>query len=197
MGVIIPEGYAQLDFRFQLSGKPDPYIFSIGVDDFSSGAGLDTDVDALLTTLVSTGHLLNPAKFIGWYTFIGCRATEMTVSGPVVHEYPRSVTGTLAKNPCPPNTALLVRKNTAGGGRRNRGRMFMPPAWIGEEDIGPLGNIDASDLSDFQTLMGGFMTDIGAAGLVPVLLHSDGGTPTVVTSLAVQSTVATQRRRLR
>jgi len=97
-----------------------------------------------------------------------------------------------------PNTAVLVQKITADGGRAGRGRFFMPG--IKESDVGSNGAVDPTDLEGWQTAADDFLEALDTATLPMVVLHGDGSpitTPSVVTNLIVSSTVATQRRRLR
>lgn len=115
--------------------------------------------------------------------------------------------GTHATLSVPPNCAVLIRKNTGLGGRRNRGRCFFP--WMGGAD--ELGVIDAGDVSGIQDDANDWWDDLDAlanGGTVIAnrvydlpwddpnrqLLEVNIGA--VVTSFTVEGTVATQRRRL-
>jgi len=96
----------------------------------------------------------------------------------------------------PGNVAVLVRKNTGLGGRHGRGRLYHPGVFTG------ILNADADTIAPASvTAMANgfqqFFDDIQTAGHTPVLLHSDATAPTVVTGIAVESVVATQRRRIR
>ena len=103
--------------------------------------------------------------------------------------------GTVSGDPMTPQVAYLVKKLTALGGRRNRGRFYLPG--VVESKVDGAGNVLGAFQTTIQTSMDDFMTDTGAADIGVVILHSDGGTPTDVTSLQVEPKVATQRRRLK
>ena len=123
-------------------------------------------------------------------------------------------TGTEPDPSSPPGTAALVIKNTAGGGRRGKGRMFVPGlADAVVEDGGLLQSAFQLNLlgglEDWQTamaasgiplylehgpetvwrLVGGQPRRIPVAGAVP--------DPTAITTLSLTNQVGTQRRRNR
>lgn len=110
------------------------------------------------------------------------------------------VVGQQGVNSVPPNTAVLVRKGTALGGREGRGRMYLPGL---HQDIdNDNGIIVEPYFSQFQTFAAQFNTVCGINNVTHYLLHSApqlGGAPppTVVATLIVQPLLATQRRRLR
>lgn len=91
--------------------------------------------------------------------------------------------------------AWLVRKRSSLGGRQGRGRMYLPG--VRESEIGSNGAIASADVTAWDTALLNFLTDLEAAQTPMVILHNDGLTPTPVTSLSMDSTIATQRRRLR
>jgi hypothetical protein len=94
-----------------------------------------------------------------------------------------------------PNVAYLVKKNTGVGGRKNRGRMYVPGCV--ETKVDSAGIVTPT----FQATLQGNFTDwqeaAAVANFTMQILHNSVVDPTVVTSLFVESTVATQRRRLR
>lgn len=97
----------------------------------------------------------------------------------------------------PPAIAVLVRKSTATGGKRGRGRFYLP--WcLATTSVDEAGNVSSAALTNLQTKASAFLADL-AAGPSPqpmVLLHQVGSsTPSPVTSLTVAGQVATQRRR--
>lgn len=109
----------------------------------------------------------------------------------------------------PPSVAFLIRKNTAFGGKKGAGRMYLPG--VKETDVDETGAVVAGKVTLLQTAFNGFLNDLAAANAHMHLLHSYGSytsskgvvtvvpsrTPDQVTSLAVDNRVATQRRRLR
>lgn len=115
----------------------------------------------------------------------------------------------------PPNVALLAVKNSTLGGRRGRGRMFIPG--VAEADADDSGNLAAGTITAQNTALAGVLADLTAADIPMVLLHEPATewvinangqprripvagslpVPTEVTSLTIAPAVATQRRRLR
>lgn len=97
---------------------------------------------------------------------------------------------------CAPNLAILVRKRTTLGGRRNRGRFYLP-FMASEDDVAEGGFLLATPLADTQAACDDFMTELNTRDCPMFLLHADGGSPTPVVQLEVQRQCATQRRRMR
>lgn len=97
----------------------------------------------------------------------------------------------------PPNTSLLVRKGTGLIGRPFRGRMY-PPGLVYESTYSDGGVMSGGDRDDYQEAFDGWLNEL-QTGMATnmVLLHSAELAPTVVTSLTVDATASTQRRRLR
>jgi hypothetical protein len=97
----------------------------------------------------------------------------------------------------PPAVAVLVRKATATGGKRGRGRFYLP--WcVATTSIDEGGNVSSAALTNLQTKATAFKTQLAAtpSPTPMVLLHQVGSsTPSPVTGLSVDSRVASQRRR--
>lgn len=115
--------------------------------------------------------------------------------------------GLASGNYPPPNTALLVRKNTASLGRGATGRLFLP-FMCPEANMDEGGNVDGTIVTAVQAQMNAWLAalateDTGGNGTAPAVLNPTSsnpavaGTPIIITGLAVQGKVATQRRRLR
>lgn len=104
-------------------------------------------------------------------------------------------TGTSSTDGVSPNTSMLVRRFTLMGGRRGRGRVFLPI--LGENTLGNGGTIVPATVASWQTGLNDFMAAMNTIGLPLCLIHSEDLTPSPITSLSVEATAATQRRRLR
>lgn len=91
--------------------------------------------------------------------------------------------------------AVLIKKATALGGRRGRGRFFLPA--IPEEFVDIGGTLDSTFVSGIQADTDTFFAALAVGGLEACVEHSDGATPTPVTAHSVSNVVATQRRRQR
>ena len=96
----------------------------------------------------------------------------------------------------------LLRKQTALGGRANRGRCYLPAGYLGELSVDQAGVIDGALVSATTGRWQTFITDLAGDDLPMVLLHSGpvGGPfadPTGVDTGFCENLVATQRRRQR
>lgn len=202
MSLIIPEGFAQVTIPIRHVSQSREAVVTFGVE-WTALIDLVAEVDAIFGSW---------EQFIGPFIDEGCvqgpaRAAIGTASGENLQIEGTDTfgsSGTASK--VPSNVALLVKKATNRGGRRGRGRMYVP--WIVDEaqcdDVGQLAGAYRTSL---QAAFTNFLTDLAAAAPTgpnaPMyLLHSSGGSttpgaPNEVTSLTVDSLVATQRRRLR
>lgn len=91
--------------------------------------------------------------------------------------------------------ALLVRKITDLGGRKNRGRMYLPG--LRESDINEGGVVNPTRVAAAQLFWTDVLGDLSSALFGMAVLHGDSTAPTEVTALTVEGVVATQRRRQR
>ncbi len=108
----------------------------------------------------------------------------------------------------PPNVAVLVKKKTGFGGRKNRGRIYLP--WsVSESNINEVGVIDAAGMATVTNALAAFKAispnltqvianrvydlpwDNPARQLIAVNIGKE------VLSMVVDPIVATQRRRVR
>ena len=202
MSLLIPEGFAQVTiplryvtmsreavvtFGVSISVEPDPYP---QIADFIFQQWFET-----LGGRVDTGVVQGPARMA-----VGTGTSEhIQVVGTETNGSARAVATV------PPNCALLVKKSTNRGGRRGRGRMYIPWA-IDDNQIDETGLISSGEVTAAQTAADDFLEELGTAageeGPHPMyLLHeSEGetapGSPNLVIGLSVDVIVATQRRRL-
>jgi hypothetical protein len=203
MPLIIPVGFAQVTLPLLHVSQSREAVVTFGVNWDESGTGPDV-CDAIMQT---------------WIDEIGDRVDEGCVQGPVraaiggPDNENLQVEGTLTygspgtASKLPSNVSLLVRKITDRGGRRGRGRMYVP--WLlNESDVNDVGVIDGTYRSSLQVSFDNWL-DLLSSGppgsSTPMqILHSTDpdqstlpGSPNTVTSLVVDQLVATQRRRLR
>ena len=203
MPLVIPPGFAQAAMVFDLQDDPQPIIVTIGLDlaggitDFLLAAA---DVGAAWSDVGGTSL---QGLMCGAYTLRSVRLAVGQDGGPpLVVEAPIGLPGGHSEACLVQNTALLIRKRSALAGREHRGRMFVPG--ISELNVGSNGTIGATTVTAYQTRANNFLNKLRDAGTIDnaVILHTSpqiGGAPppTVITNLVVDSTVATQRRRLR
>lgn len=202
MALVIPVGFAQVTVPLRQANVVRAAVITYGIDiDAWTGSFSDLANWMTLDFDFAWGSTLDSSVTIGPSTVtIGQDGTDnITVPGDVI------ATGNSDYTSPPPNVAVLVRKNTLLGGRRNRGRIYIPWA-VNRLSIGETGIIDAAAVTDRQTDAGQWMTALdgthGGNGPTPmVILHSSGQTtvppPTDVSGLVVEARVATQRRRNR
>jgi hypothetical protein len=110
-----------------------------------------------------------------------------------------TIGGNSLSNALPPNCAVLARKTTARGGRRGRGRMYIP--WcVAETGVDEAGQIAGANRTPINTALAAFLTALGVNTVPMVLLHNPGltapGAPNTVLTLVADPLIATQRRRL-
>lgn len=206
VSLIIPPGFAAIALEFRHTADPDPWYVTFGVDSTEFGG--------------DTGELAKACADCYFFNFNTLMSDETTLSGvqvvvgqdgvePVRAFHPQvGMTGNSSGEKLPQNCAALIRKNTALGGRRNQGRMFLPGI-LDENEVNQVGVIASFSVSAFQVAAAAMLADLTSgeqAGATPVpspmyLLHSEGGStlppPTIVTSLTADNVISTQRRRLR
>lgn len=95
-----------------------------------------------------------------------------------------------------PNTCVLVQRRSSLIGKKNRGRMYVPGIAY-DATFNQAGQMSSGSVTDYTAAFTDFFSDLVGLGYDPVILHADGSTPTAQTSFSVDSTAATQRRRLR
>lgn len=190
MPVVIPSGFCQATVNFGGNGLAFPGAVVLG---FDQGGGADPDdvAETIYDTWASTILTLQTSAITLESVLVKFGPNTTGPSG----EHTGAEVGGLSGQGSPSNCAYLVRKNTALGGRRGRGRMYIPGCL--ETSVGSDGAILEPDLANIQDQVTAFGAALVLAGLPMVVLHSDATTPTPVTTLVVQAVIATQRRRLR
>lgn len=196
MSLIIPAGYGQATFVHQCAGVTKESVWTIGFKELSFTSAAESAENAY--NHFTTGDVwYNPDNFSNQWTFLGVRVTYVTESGIFTGQFLDPVVGGNSLAPVPINSAILVRKNTALGGRKYRGRMFVPPFTPAEANVTASGVIGDSQRNSIQTTLNTATDAWNGTDVTLYLLHSDSTLPTEITSLAVQSQLATQRRRMR
>lgn len=196
MATIIPLDGTLAVFRFSLVGDLQPMVITLGL---AETAGYDGTlvVQALYQAAVAVGRPFNPAAVMTPYAIEGVTCYHQTPAGFVVHEHNEHLQGTSPGNPVPSNCALLVKKVTAFGGRKNRGRMYVPPMNFTDTNVDNHGVMN--DQPGLQANWNAFYVAITTDPEIPepVVYHSDGSPGTPITSFVVDDQIATQRTRMR
>jgi hypothetical protein len=192
--MLIPEGFAQINFIFSGNGVPTAAEMTmgceIGDEDFTPASlaevAAHTFEDTILTIIDSQVGLAS----------VHCKFGPNDVGG--FGDFISGEGGGLGVAMTVPQCAVLISKQTAFGGRSGRGRFYMPGVTEADTDGSGLLGEDYRDAvqAEFDTFL-----DFTVSQLWPmVLLHGEDSPatePYPVTSLAVQERTATQRRRNR
>lgn len=187
MPLVIPNGFAQFTVNwasptFNRHAAATVFGMDLSSMDLASATTVvgdavrdtlcpDINEEVTFDSIVGITELLREFKS---YTAMGGRAGSMS----------------------PPQVATLVTYGTGLRGPRNRGRAYFP-GFLNDDDVTDSGTIDPTRHTGIANAILDFGTAIVTGGLSPVILHTDGGPPTAVTTGVVESKVATQRRRLR
>lgn len=192
----IPAGHALLKFRIRLGGDPEMMICTLGVE--TTAASAADRVAVANSAMDSWGDNILPLQS-NFYALNGVDAVFGSASGDIpVSSTDAERFGGNADGAIPQNTAILVKKVTGLGGRRNRGRMYIPG--LTQEDVDNAGMLASARLAAWGTAVNNFLLGIESGSFMDraVVFHSSGDlTPAIVEDLVVDARVATQRRRLR
>jgi len=194
MALLIPEGVCQVNLIFTGASVPTGAQTTFALDHEASGqspAGVGSSVVDAYTTAGFILNLANDVDLTGVLVKFGPNATGPSALTSTGLDSAGGTAGT-------PNTAVLVSKNTAIGGRQGRGRMFLPG--VQEDQVSGAGVIAPAVVAAIQSDVDLFFSELAVSDLFPMLLHDEAApitTPTLITSHTVQSTAATQRRRMR
>jgi len=200
MTLVIPPGNAQVIHSLTLTGDAERMAITYGVDlaveappdPNATASSLHQAFVQTMINILATGYQLV--------------ATEMRyqVTGetfPRIARHEQVNPGTGSSNLIPQNTAYLIHKLSAFGGRRNRGRFYLPG--VGEPEVGITGALTTAEKTRIQTALNAWFTQLNSIPNIDdvIILHSTGITPTpaptAVIGFQIDPVVATQRRRLR
>jgi hypothetical protein len=192
MARIIPADYGEVQWIAQLPGDTHTTEVTVGVA--LDGSPTASDVFDLYTD-GGWQDLWHAIAVEQWTMVRGrCVIGDGTGSPPVV-ETIFADDGATGSDGITPNTAVLIKKSTGLGGRANRGRMYWPG--VDEDSVAPTGALDSGFVSGVQVLADALIPALNVGPFIGyVILHTDNSTPTPITGFLVESTVATQRRRL-
>lgn len=189
--VTIPDGYGQVTAAFSGANIVGEAVWTQGfqnTDDDDAQGIADNFKSALLATdymdQISSTITLDEVRVKLGPNETGPSAVSLVGNS-----------GTIGGQPVSPQVALLVRKTTPLGGRRGRGRLYIPgmPAAALDDS----GNFDAASANGVASDLQDMWSAMALVGQPPVLLHSGALTPTPLTAFVGQTRVATQRRRNR
>jgi hypothetical protein len=192
--MFIPPQYGQVNLKFV--GTPLPYGAQVT---WGFATMPSPDIAEVADSIITA---IRESTVLDFFTNAMTLASVLVKLGPNDFgpsiEVAASLAGLASSPATTPNTALLVRKNTVAGGHSGSGRMFWP-GWV-EPNVDGAGQISSGPLAAVQTCFDSLLSKLIAAEVPMMLLHTRENHPLGplgVTSLRVQGTAATQRRRLR
>lgn len=188
--MIIPVDFGQVTFVFAGSGVPTGAVTTHG---FHNPTGKTAGFCAsqfsswfrthIMPNLVQNVDLVRTIVKLG-PNDVGPIGIDTTVQG-----------GGILTAQSAPQVAFLIRKVTGLGGRRNRGRMYLPA--VAEADVTQAGLISSGVVTALNADFAAYWTAADVGDLTPAILHSNAQVPTPITAFVCDATAATQRRRLR
>lgn len=206
----IPAGFIQITHRFGGTSQPNGAAIVYGIEDVAGFASAALAAQAAHTQF---GSIVMPELS----TTLTLQST-LAKFGPddvgPTGEYASSIAGGTGADPTSPNTTFLVTKQTAIGGKRSRGRLYLPG--LGEAWVDPGGVILGTKITSLQADLDTWLDDLQSLDMPMMLLHEPATewalvngqprrvptgdpppAPSVVTSLVLSSKAGTQRRRMR
>lgn len=190
----IPTGYAQVNLLLAGDALPNGGEVTFGVDNQSADYTAATCATLIEADLAGAQDIWdttrNKVEVVGIKVKLGPNET-----GPMAI-LATSIVGDNSSPEVLPNVAYLLRKNTAAGGRKGRGRLYWPGVSI--SDVTDGGVITSGIVTEQQAGWNAFIAALETSQLDMVLLHAESPTtPFKVTSMTCDAKIATQRRRLR
>lgn len=197
MTTIIPPLFSLWTATFTCVGLTRNCQITMGIQ---PGVGLTAAQQnaAVRTALVgATGRPFSAANMDNQWTLAETKILYRNAGGLLLTDIDTGVViGTKAIDPCPVNTSVILRKNTAFAGKAYRGRCLLPPFYFPESDVDQAGNISAS--ATYNTLWDTARLAMISNAVAPVLLHDDPAiAPTAITSFSVNTRIGTIGKRLR
>lgn len=189
----VPIGCVDMWLKFAMAGDPEPMWTSLAYR-------VEEPPFTHANAVALTAHLVGELKLTmsSEITLLGAVFRIGSDGADIIDEVSFNIQGVVTVASLPNNTAVLVRKVTALGGRRGRGRMFIPGA--NRDSCTGNGALIPDAFAGWATAIEAFTDGIPAGANVsnPVLLHQSAPfDATDVVTLQLQHQVATQRRRMR
>lgn len=196
MGVIIPADYGVLSFHTRTTGDPEDMIWTLGVGIASAAVRSDIPEMARVAWEDRIAPLTSSVV-----TLVTVELKEgPSATGPTWVSAGTSA-GTQPDPLPPPNCAVLVQKRSTLGGRKGRGRAYLPGISSISDTLDSGGNFGTGAADEVSLAMENLgedlQTDTAAGPAIPVLLHSDATSPSTIVQYICSPKLATQRRRLR
>ncbi len=190
--MVIPEHYAQVNLIFQGEAVPRGAQLTFGIDNTVHDS---TPSDVAAIAAVAWGDTLSTVT-LDTLTLAAVKVKEGPNDTGPEGTFPQNDPGSQSAAAESPQVALIVTKQSLLGGKKNRGRWFLPA--VRESYVDDAGNVDGAGGAAIQAQLDAFLAALADADVPMVILHNDPlDAPTPVTALALTSKAGTQRRRLR
>lgn len=185
----IPSETMETVLHFTAPGQDGDIVTAFGW----IGADLSSPPDYATTDAAISQIMGNLSSAVTLYQ-IDYRLGSAAADDPVV-ERTVSEPGLAGGEMTPINNAFLLKKTTAAGGRRNRGRNYLPG--VAESITDDDGTIDVDVVNGINTNVQDMRTAMTGEGIELALLHQSAPwNPTLVVNALCEAKVATQRTRL-
>lgn len=204
MAIVIPQGYAKILHSLTLAGDAErmAVTYGVSVDPGVTVADVGDLAAECAQAFIDNALDLISNQYSVTETVATVQLGVVGVDDPVIGTSAASGTGAQVGDPVPQNTAFLVHKRTATGGRGGRGRMYLPG--VPEAQVNHVGALTGAAVTAGNLNLEQFRLDVNFAPTVTsmVLLHNSPGAyaaalPHPITALTLDTIVSTQRRRLR
>jgi len=164
----------------------------VGVENASgTAAGAAAAVKAAWE--VASGPLSQLANL---YSVPNYHAVDLSSSSGTIADLASTGVGARATSFSTRGAAALIKWNGSSRSRTTRGRLYFGP--LAEVDINSDGaTLTSGQITAFGTAFTNFRNSLATAGYPLVVLSRKTSTATIVSSQAVEATIATQRRRIR
>jgi len=196
----IPVGFFLAHLLYQPVAGTHVSTIGVGLDWVGAGP-IPTPIEAaeIVDTAATGVSSIATGSFMGSdWKYLGASVTYQDEVGPLTGQFDHVITGAGTAGSLPPNCAILVSKQTGLGGRRNRGRVYLPPVYPAETIVDSLGIINPTSVGLLGDRFAAFDSALFSAEFQTVLFHDTAPfTPTPVTGWVVSNLLATQRRRMR
>lgn len=221
MPLNIPPGDGLAAYHLRVGNDPEDMILTLGVRPVTAPwtAAHTTRLEAAFRTTVLTQL---PSIVLLSKTVV--RIRQDGGDDTLFERTPASIAGGVGTGSVmPPNVAYLIRKVTSRGGRRGRGRWYLPG--VQEAHVDNDGLLTSTIVGTYNTEFDEYLAALAATGtgseqpVIPLLLHNNSSTttrssspgsttvtvtqgalgplPDIITDMTCEPRVATQRRRLR
>lgn len=193
MGVT-PVGYAEITAVFDIPGDAGPANVVLGHEvgalttllEILDGATDVWTADPGIMDMITVDVILESIN-VRW---------QESAGDPVIGDRQLNEPGRTNDEAASPQICMLVQKITGLGGRKNRGRSYLPGT--PQSVVAPSGLMSQGYYDTHVATIAAFFQQWAAADLEVRILHtSPADTPSEVVAMELVRKVATQRRRLR